>query len=34
MVEIRRILCPIDFSETSRHAIQHAVAIATSLIWL
>ncbi len=28
MVEIRRILCPIDFSETSRHALEHAVAIA------
>ena len=28
MTEIRRILCPIDFSETSRHALEHAVAIA------
>jgi nucleotide-binding universal stress UspA family protein len=28
MLEIRRILCPIDFSETSRHAWDHAVAIA------
>lgn len=28
MVEIQRILCPIDFSETSRHALEHAVAIA------
>lgn len=28
MVEIRRILCPVDFSEASRHALQHAVAIA------
>jgi nucleotide-binding universal stress UspA family protein len=28
MVEIRHILCPIDFSDTSRHALQHAVAIA------
>lgn len=28
MVEIRHILCPIDFSETSRHALEHAVAIA------
>jgi nucleotide-binding universal stress UspA family protein len=28
MVEIRRILCPIDFSEASRHALAHAVAIA------
>jgi nucleotide-binding universal stress UspA family protein len=28
MVEIRRILCPIDFSDTSQHALEHAVAIA------
>lgn len=28
MVQIRHILCPIDFSETSRHALEHAVAIA------
>jgi nucleotide-binding universal stress UspA family protein len=28
MVEIREILCPIDFSEASRHALEHAVAIA------
>ena len=28
MVEIRRILCPIDFSDFSRRAIDHAVAIA------
>jgi len=28
MVEIRRMLCPIDFSDTSRHALEHAVAIA------
>jgi len=28
MIEIRRILCPIDFSEFSRHALDHAVAIA------
>jgi nucleotide-binding universal stress UspA family protein len=28
MVSILRILCPIDFSETSRHALEHAVAIA------
>ena len=28
MVEIREILCPIDFSETSRHALEHAVAMA------
>jgi nucleotide-binding universal stress UspA family protein len=28
MVEIRRILCPIDFSDVSRHALEHAVVIA------
>ncbi len=28
MIEIRRILCPIDFSDASRHALEHAVAIA------
>jgi nucleotide-binding universal stress UspA family protein len=28
MVEIRRILCPIDFSDFSRHALDHALAIA------
>ena len=28
MVEIRRILCPIDFSETSRHALEHAIVLA------
>jgi nucleotide-binding universal stress UspA family protein len=28
MIEIRRILCPIDFSEFSRHGLDHAVAIA------
>ncbi len=28
MVDIQRILCPIDFSDTSRHALDHAVAIA------
>jgi nucleotide-binding universal stress UspA family protein len=28
MIEIRRILCPIDFSEYSRHALDHALAIA------
>jgi hypothetical protein len=27
-VAIKRVLCPVDFSETSRHAIEHAVAIA------
>jgi nucleotide-binding universal stress UspA family protein len=28
MIEIRRILCPVDFSDCSRHAFTHAVAIA------
>ena len=28
MVDIRRILCPIDFSDASRHALEHAFAIA------
>ena len=28
MIEIARVLCPIDLSETSRHALEHAVAIA------
>lgn len=28
MIEIRRILCPIDFSDFSRRALDHAVAIA------
>ena len=28
MIEIRRILCPIDFSEHSRRALDHAIAIA------
>ena len=28
MIEIRSILCPIDFSDHSRHALDHAVAIA------
>jgi nucleotide-binding universal stress UspA family protein len=28
MPEIRRILCPVDFSDDSRHAIDHAVVIA------
>ena len=28
MIEIRQILCPIDLSEFSRHALDHAVAIA------
>jgi CPA2 family monovalent cation:H+ antiporter-2 len=28
MLEIRRILCPVDFSDASRHAWDHAVVIA------
>jgi nucleotide-binding universal stress UspA family protein len=28
MIDIRQILCPIDFSEFSRHALDHATAIA------
>jgi nucleotide-binding universal stress UspA family protein len=28
MIEIRRILCPIDFSEPSRQALDHAAALA------
>ena len=28
MIHIHRILCPIDFSDSSRHAVDHAVAIA------
>lgn len=28
MIEIRRILCPIDFSDFSRRALDHAVAVA------
>ena len=28
MIEIKRILCPIDYSEFSRHALEHAIAIA------
>jgi nucleotide-binding universal stress UspA family protein len=27
MIQIRRVLCPVDFSECSRHALTHAVAI-------
>jgi nucleotide-binding universal stress UspA family protein len=27
MIEIKRVLCPIDFSECSRHALHHAVAV-------
>jgi nucleotide-binding universal stress UspA family protein len=28
MIEIQRILCPVDFSEHSRRAVDHAIAIA------
>lgn len=28
MTEFRRILCPVDFSDASRHALDHAIAIA------
>jgi nucleotide-binding universal stress UspA family protein len=28
MIGFRRILCPVDFSESSRHALTHAVAMA------
>jgi nucleotide-binding universal stress UspA family protein len=28
MIDISRILCPVDFSDASRHAIEHAVAVA------
>jgi universal stress protein A len=28
MVDFRRILCPVDFSETSRHALGYGVALA------
>ena len=28
MIEIKQILCPIDFSDTSRHALNHAIEIA------
>src|SRR4026209_2424097 len=28
MIEIRRILCPVDFSDYSRRALDHAIAIA------
>ena len=28
MVEMRRILCPTDFSDVSRHALEHAIVIA------
>jgi len=28
MVEIHRVLCPIDFSDHSRHALQHAIGVA------
>lgn len=28
MIEIRRILCPVDFSDSSRRALDHAMAVA------
>jgi nucleotide-binding universal stress UspA family protein len=28
MLDIRKVLCPVDFSECSRHALDHAAAIA------
>jgi len=28
MIDIRRILCPVDFSDSSQHALRYAVAIA------
>ncbi|MGE0448777.1 MAG: universal stress protein [Vicinamibacterales bacterium] len=28
MVEIRRLLCPVDFSDASRHALNHATTLA------
>ena len=28
MTQLNRIVCPIDFSDCSRHALDHAVAIA------
>src|SRR5512147_2858506 len=28
MIRIRRVLCPVDFSDTSQHALDHAAAIA------
>jgi nucleotide-binding universal stress UspA family protein len=31
MVQISRILCPVDFSEFSRRALEHAVALAKSV---
>ena len=29
MLDIRRVLCPVDFSDASRHALDHAVVIAS-----
>jgi hypothetical protein len=28
MIAINRILCPVDLSDSSRHGLDHAVAIA------
>lgn len=30
MVQIKRIVCPVDFSEVSRHAFDRALAVARS----
>jgi nucleotide-binding universal stress UspA family protein len=30
MISIRRILCPVDFSESSTHAIEYALAFASA----
>lgn len=29
MLELRRVLCPVDFSDFSRRALDHAIAVAT-----
>lgn len=31
MAEIKRILCPVDFSETSEHALRYAIDLASRL---
>jgi nucleotide-binding universal stress UspA family protein len=28
MIDIRRILCPVDFSDSSQHALKYAVTMA------
>jgi nucleotide-binding universal stress UspA family protein len=30
MVQIKNIICPVDFSEVSRHAFDRALAVARS----